>query len=317
MTWRSFILISLLGSMACVDPIDLDLPEGQEQLVVFSNLIPDSLVSLKLIRTRSILSTASNNFVNNATVGIFQDDLLRAKLSYVSPSESGDPDPQYLNDSFRPAQGIEYELRVDVLGEEPLTSISTIPFPTPMGEIEVDSVKLSESVVDRNLKLVTIVGSVKITDPGESRNYYHLATADISFDWFEIVGGDTTFTYNAEKTSAIPVRNTEVGNAAYTSLFQGPGFLVDDRFLADGENKVPFRLSFLHNPSFQEFNHMTLFLRHCDKAYFEFHRSLSRQIQTGENPFAEPVVLATNVENGLGYFSGYSLSLGDYFFPPN
>jgi hypothetical protein len=40
--------------------------------------------------------------------------------------------------------------------------------------------------------------------------------------------------------------------------------------------------------------------------YFEFLLSLEKYNETYENPFAEPVMVFSNIENGLGLFSSYS-----------
>ncbi|MFQ5636990.1 MAG: DUF4249 family protein [bacterium] len=42
------------------------------------------------------------------------------------------------------------------------------------------------------------------------------------------------------------------------------------------------------------------------ESYYNFHKSVDQQNATEDNPFAEPVPIYTNIENGLGVFAGYS-----------
>jgi hypothetical protein len=46
------------------------------------------------------------------------------------------------------------------------------------------------------------------------------------------------------------------------------------------------------------------YLLHTDRGYFEYHRTL--RANTDSNPFAEPVLLYTNVEGGLGVFCAFN-----------
>lgn len=309
MNSKLLILGVLLGLFGCIEPIELDLPEGEEKLVVFSTLTPDSTLSMSIITTRSIQSAAGNTFVSDAEVGIFNEENLLSKLQYFPSGEQGNVEPIYSNNFFNVQSGIPYSLLINVEGFDPITAECLIPEPVVPGEFALDSIKIQESIIDRKLKKVSIVGSLQIEDVADLRNYYHLSSASVVFDWFELVAGDTIYTAEAEIIPNIEIANIEFDNPAFTTLYQQPGFLIDDRFYED-DMRVPFRISFLYNPTFQKLNRVDLELRHCDRGYFEFHRSVARQIAVKDSPFSEPVVIATNVDNGLGYFSGYSSGIG-------
>ena len=46
----------------------------------------------------------------------------------------------------------------------------------------------------------------------------------------------------------------------------------------------------------------TLF--HIDKAYYDFRESVQNAINSNGNPFGQPGVLKSNIEGGLGIFTG-------------
>lgn len=47
-------------------------------------------------------------------------------------------------------------------------------------------------------------------------------------------------------------------------------------------------------------------LLHVDKNYYDYHRTLQQQNDIDGNPFAEPVLISTNIEGGLGCFGAYN-----------
>ena len=52
-------------------------------------------------------------------------------------------------------------------------------------------------------------------------------------------------------------------------------------------------------------------LRTVSEAYYLYHITLSRQVNT-DNPLSEGVVVYDNVENGEGIFAGYSSSFNSF-----
>ncbi|MDQ1086675.1 hypothetical protein QE390_001221 [Siphonobacter sp. SORGH_AS 1065] len=47
------------------------------------------------------------------------------------------------------------------------------------------------------------------------------------------------------------------------------------------------------------------FVYHVDKNYYEFYRTIKRQREVGDNPFAEAMPVYSNIKNGLGVFGAY------------
>jgi hypothetical protein len=49
-------------------------------------------------------------------------------------------------------------------------------------------------------------------------------------------------------------------------------------------------------------------VEHLTKEAGKYLRSLNEQAASGNSPFSEPVIIKSNVNNGLGVFGSYSLS---------
>jgi hypothetical protein len=49
-------------------------------------------------------------------------------------------------------------------------------------------------------------------------------------------------------------------------------------------------------------------LLHVDEVYYRYQEALDRQLQANTNPFAEPVLIPSNIQGGLGCFGSYNSS---------
>ncbi|MBC7571767.1 MAG: DUF4249 family protein, partial [Spirosoma sp.] len=53
---------------------------------------------------------------------------------------------------------------------------------------------------------------------------------------------------------------------------------------------------------------LTAYLLNVDENYYRYHDEVARQSKVRNNPFAEPVLIQTNVRGGLGCFGAYNKS---------
>jgi hypothetical protein len=95
----------------------------------------------------------------------------------------------------------------------------------------------------------------------------------------------------------------------YRRMFQSGGVL------GEGENAQDFTTSDNFSTSDNEIVYGTGFdfmkgdtiistLFHIDKAYYDFRESVQNAINSNGNPFGQPGVLKSNIEGGLGIFTG-------------
>ncbi len=50
---------------------------------------------------------------------------------------------------------------------------------------------------------------------------------------------------------------------------------------------------------------LNAYLLHTDRYYYEYHRSVIRSTRAQDNPFAEPVLVYSNIQDGLGVFAAF------------
>ncbi|MDG1741003.1 MAG: DUF4249 family protein [Crocinitomicaceae bacterium] len=82
------------------------------------------------------------------------------------------------------------------------------------------------------------------------------------------------------------------------------GFVTNASF--NGESKS-LTLKFTVNQAFSEEYHFELYT--CSADFFKYLVSIEKMSDTKDNPFSEPVLIHSNINNGLGIFGGLSKSV--------
>ncbi len=103
----------LLGSIllsACETIVEIDIPREAPRLVANAFINPDSLISVRVSRSKFVLDNAPLKPIENATAQIFENGQLRESLEHTGQG-------LYVS-SFKPQVGSEYTLQVAAQGFE-------------------------------------------------------------------------------------------------------------------------------------------------------------------------------------------------------
>lgn len=191
--------------------------------------------------------------------------------------------------------GHTYQLTVVTADGQQARSQCTIPAPVRLSAVVIDS--LTETQGRGQVR--RYFARARWQDPAGPGNYYQVAGA------FQVVTG----------TSATTGKNTVV----YNNL----GFDDDNRGLsadtdADGGSLVSGR-AFLGNIPLdgatpkgfrQQYrgSRLRVELYSVEASYYQYRSAVIRQGRVRNNPFAEPVLIPSNIGGGLGCFAGYNQS---------
>jgi len=297
-----------LGLVGCYQPINIDLPDQQAQVVVNTTLTPDSTFNLSLVRTNDVLGPKEAELISDADISVFESGELIAQLTLPANGEDGNDVPIFRHDSRKPMAGGTYDLQIDIENAKTITSTTTIPEEVRLSDVEIDEFRRWPDFQDRDFDNIVIKGRLLIDNPKAGDHFYHFAQAQLFLDWYDVISGDTTITDVNKDSILIPIENADLGNNSYTSLLHEPGFLIMDKDEGGIYEVVPFQITTRINHNYQLLNHLKVFIRHTSKDYFKFHQSVTNQLIAKENAFAEPVRPHSNIVNGQGHFSGYSRS---------
>ncbi|HEX8530064.1 MAG TPA: DUF4249 domain-containing protein [Cytophagales bacterium] len=287
---RSFL--SLLPLAAAVllgacekEATGIKLPESNSKLVVTGFISPqDTALSVQVLRSTPAFGTRSPAppFVTNALVTLSDGD-----QTVTLPLHSKDGVPhyggQYLIDAetLPVVAGRTYTLRVSVPGGESLEASCTVPEAPAPPALAIDS--LNDPDDGRPRYRVRL----SWTDPAGQDNYYR-PTALVR----------TVLTENPDQPLPIPLTQPVYWEAEE---------LTDDK-AADGVLLYSPRGSFWFGglSQYKPEQYLRGQLLHVDRHYYLYHRSLDNAYRSEGNPFAEPVLVYSNVTGGLGVFAAYN-----------
>lgn len=271
------------------------------KLVVNGFLSPqDTVLAVKLTRSTPVLGTDSTTSapgypVADATVTV-SDGSQSVSLAY-------DPALAY----YRADVGLlpivggrQYTLMVQTTDGQRYVSTCTIPQPVALTGVQFDSLTQS----DFGYQLRRYYVRARWQDPAGQDNYYQITGA------FRYVTACTNCT-----TVAGYVEREQFNNLSFDAS-DNRGLLTDQgteggpmisgrAYLTNGGYGIGSR-AFLdsYKRAAVELN-----LLNVEQTYYQYRDAINRQAQVGGNPFAEPVIIPSNVSNGaLGCFAGYNRS---------
>lgn len=298
---KNLLLLILLTSLASCGSLiqDVDpglLPKTGSQLVVHCYVSPQDTTLTAIVstsRTSVGVQTATDQFnaVQDATVTLASGDRL-VTLRY-------DPKQALYRADARlfPVQvGQTYTLRVATPDGRQVSASSTVPPAVPIAEVRFDSAAArfqAAGVMDYSVRL-------RWQDPAGSVNYYHVAgnTRYGSIDRVYQTGGNYIDTpYRA--ISEISFRTD--GRLPYVTDQN-----LDGQTIESPRGRITSNQTFGGRPVMNSPVFVDVYLLNVTEAYYRYHESVRRQSQVSDNPFAEPVLIAGNIQGGFGCFGAYS-----------
>ncbi|MCX6213377.1 DUF4249 domain-containing protein [Spirosoma sp.] len=300
-----FTLLAVIGMLAgCsslrneVDPSQLGF--AASKLVVAGYLSPqDTDLAVKVTRSKTVVSDDSldtgGSDVTDATVTLTEGNR-SITLRYNRPNSPIDSLKQpYYSASARLlpiVAGRTYTLTVVTPKGERATSSCTIPAPVRPTAVTFDSTTENQgrSLLRRYYVLA------RWQDPPAQANYYQVTGF---FQYTTKCDSCGTSQVGATQLSISDNNRGLVSDAGVdgTQMGSGKAYLLS----------TPFTSNELTNFYGQYWNAtVTVNLMSVDRAYYQFQEAVIRQRRVRNNPFAEPVLIPSNIEGGLGCFAGYN-----------
>ncbi|MFD1144886.1 DUF4249 domain-containing protein [Larkinella insperata] len=311
------LFAGLLGLMTACDSLinDVDpnrLPKVDGKIVVQCYLSPqDTLLLATVGRSRTVLGASPTNPVVIGNVKVILSEGSRSielrfdqkMLAYTAPARA-----------FPIEAGKTYQLRVE-LGNESVSASCTVPEPVPVSSVHLDSTQ-ERSWSGGPLRWV-YTSRMSWPDPANQANYYRVAGEVSSMQWI------TLPLYRPGQTTSDTIRRyVPMQSVVY---FDNRTQYVSDlnqegQSITSPKGTIPDYLNYSYLDSVTKANYggnapisqrpvtINLMLLHVDKNYYDYHRTLQQQGDVDENPFAEPVLISTNIQGGLGCFGAYNRS---------
>jgi hypothetical protein len=238
-----------------------------------------------------VLDDTPEEFISDVNVEVFEEDIFLQKLSFQIPG--GRSVPYYTTSDLSAEIGKKYIVKAFLDGFDPVVAESTIPVPERFSELSLSDMKIDTAGSRINYSYTV---NLRLDDPQELRNYYHLNLYQQVFT-HPVTGGDD------EYVDFIPFEFSDNNDANDILANSSGGLLLEDNPL---NGTYSFGLSYEINPVNESLGKVFIELRTVSKEYYQFHSSVTRQKNSPGGILTEPVFIYNNIEGGHGIFAGYS-----------
>ena len=278
--------------------MDVQLDAPAAKLVVLSNFTANKDLRISVTNSRSVSAPGVSNFVENATVRLFEDQKFIQELSLVQANG----ERYFSTHDFSPVPGIVYTIEVSAPGFATVTGQSSIPPQVAIYHLQLDQLNITQDT-SSNRKQYRYYVEIGFDDPLEQRNFYHLSLEQ-EYRSFTVEQGDTIFAEAIRRPIVFDPRatnNLQIVHYDGSLLFEDTPFNGEEQVL-----RLPVTIQVKNGEEYP--GRLFAELRSVTEEYYLFHTSLSRQQTSPDQPFTDPVLLFNNIRNGHGVFAGYSSS---------
>ncbi len=267
------LLFIFIATVSCEKFLDMEIPDKGRKMVLNCFFNDNDTLIVDLSKSVFILDNSNFNPIKKATVNIFENSNLVATCTEF---EGG----KYKAIGFIPQKEKKYKIEVIQEGDT-LTSISTIPSNVPFSIVDT-------SVYSRDYESYFRV-KLSLNDPAGVKNYYMINfSLENTMDLYE---NNESYIYFSSEDKVIE------------TFYESNAVFSDDLFNGKTKN-ITFDLSIYD--FWNDTNKLKITLYSLSEEMYLYIVSLMAQQETSFSPFAEPVIVFNNIQNGYGIFAGYS-----------
>lgn len=308
------LIVLFLFFASCRKKLDVDLPDTEKHIVLNGIINPDSIISIRVTKSQSILDNKKIENLSSATVKLYKNGVFAENLSY---SDGG-----YFYSALKPEINSDYKITADYSGlksVEAEVKLYNIPV-----VVSVDTTirtiinEYGDDFIDTTYE---IHYDMTFKDVAETSDYYFISVTQL-YPSFEYTDTGYVFSgyiqYSDYLVSTDPVLNKE-NNEFFLDGMNGRVF--NDELFNGNSYTLSFTTYYQSNPGFyinsSKNSYPVYFIIHflkVSKAIYNYIFSFNLNQNSIDDPFAQPVQVYSNVKNGLGLFSGYSMTTDTIIF---
>ncbi len=274
-----------LFAFNCEKIIEIDINQANPKITIQSEFNPDSLITVNLYESISVLSKESFPVISDASVVIHQNSLDENSYS-LTPLGNG-----VYQTNVYPKEGVSYSIEVQKRGFPSAFASDLIPEDTA----EVNNIEL-RFLQNGNAEIDFILQD-------EIGNHYYEFYIETSY----------RFENSSETETSIDFLTSD--DLVFDHFDEAEQFMFTDDVVFDGVKKPLTLKTFFSFPRSRDSNVIvppgievksTLYVRTLSEKLFRFKETVKLQRDLEDDPFSEPVPINSNIEGGLGIFGGFN-----------
>lgn len=305
---KKIIIISvavILTLSSCEKKLDIDLPEGQKHIVVNGIINPENLIEVRLSKSQNILDNDDIQNLTDAEIKLYKNDEFVEILIHT--------DTGLYTSSVFPEINADYKLTVDYPGLNSVSAVNTLKYPVNI--LSVDTI-FEMRIEDYGLGYIDTVYEVqfqiKIQDEGNRSDYYFLGLSSLQ-PVYDLINNELVLVGYEEVNEWFESNDHVFRGYNDDFILNGiQGKVFTDELFNGIEYTVNVTVQYY---TYNEFEYKQIPLSYYIKLLtvnediYRYITSYNLNQNSKYDPFSQPVQIFTNIENGLGLFSGYTMDV--------
>ncbi|MFA6128777.1 MAG: DUF4249 family protein [Bacteroidales bacterium] len=289
--------ITVLSASGCKKEFVINIPDHQIP-VVNCLLHPDSIWKLNLVWSSSPTGIYQFRSITGAQVhlkwpgaNLILDHFVDGKPGFYTKPEEIVPG----------LENSDISLEIQV-GDTILSATTRIP-PKPLVNLEVLSIQVTpiQDPITREIYRYSVKGNAKltITQPPGGQRFYSLSAG-----YRPYTGSPSDSSSLGNKVFQDNLSMIINDPRCVSSISVNEGYLLDLGLVESTSAEVLIVFTGGIWYPYEPFEFFTLVIRSITEEYFQYDKKIRDQYISSRDPFGEPVKIPSNIQNGLGIFSG-------------
>jgi hypothetical protein len=314
-----FLLTNLFFS--CDKNLEISVQEYDPKLVVNCFFNPDENWTVHVSQSLALLDTniiigydGLPNVIDpitNANVLIYEENNKIDSLHFVW-SDTMYNLGYYISYSQKPEVSKNYTIKVTAPGFKNIYAEDNVPEYAFINSVSiVDSINITDTTFTGYLNNWYYNLEIDIHDEPQIENYYHIGitynqSEDSILNYEPFGSTDPVILADAAEVSIYGSRIVARGQYVNEGEFAGFGAIFSDRLFKDRDYTM--KIKYIFCDEYKDIDKFTVRLTALSESFYKYLLNISQKInaEIEQNPFAEPIIIYTNVNNGAGIFAGYS-----------
>jgi hypothetical protein len=289
-----FLMHFLLMNCGSVE-INEDIPDTSGKICINGTFTQDSAWTIYVTKGKHILDNNPIRQLADADVVILEDNKILTTLhsfGYSTINQNIGGYTSYKETTLVPKPGKTYQLKASYPGLPDVTTSCFLPMPVPIHNVELThSSELSKAPID-----------IYFYDPPNEENFYSMECILTMESKNYNTGESPKYVVREKLYTSNPLYYLEEDFDIINSTSAKPIFFSDKQF--DGQL---IKIASIINAS-ERTNVIKaeVILNTLSKEFYLYKTTKARQAFAENDPFAQPVQVYNNVQNGFGIFIGFS-----------
>jgi hypothetical protein len=266
------INVAVILTVSCTKTLNIDIPGGDNQLVINATLCPDSAISLTLSKSKNVLDVSNIEYLNEANILVYENNLLVDTLV--------DKGNGLYRGNLKPSINRTYTIKVKTINYGSAECSDSVPEKVKIQKIDT---ALLNNPLSRLLNC-----TISFEDPADKENYYIL----------KVFSADRTDPKNLQKQ-----KYTCYNISDYIGSMDGGNIT----FFSD----IPFNgkiYSILVSMLYPNNKILYFQLWSINQALYNYSSSIAVNRYSNSDIFDEKTKVQSNIKGGLGILGAYCIA---------